>query len=93
MSGKDLEKRKKARVFLESIPKDESHYCRATTDRLYAEPCYKNCTDLFKTLCRDSNVDPLSRVALLKMFRNMNMSIYHPKKDHVIYALSTPWDI
>ena len=84
MSEKDLEKRNKAREFLESIPKVESHYCRATTDRLYVEPCYKNFTDLFKTytrFCRDSNVDPLSRVALMKMFRNMNMSIYHPKKD------------
>jgi len=84
MSEKDLAKRNKAKELLESIPKVESHYCRATSDRLYVEPCYKKFADLFKAytrFCRDSNVDPLTRLVLLKMFRNMNMSIYHPNKD------------
>ena len=70
--------------FLQSLPKLESHYCRASTSKLYLEPMWQSHSALYKEYvanCRRSNKRAMSRSIFSSVFENMNLSLYSPKKD------------
>ena len=73
-----------ARKFLEDLPKLPSHYCRASTDKQYLEPVFNTFTDLhrvYKERCREHSKSPVSLTLLSNLFSQMNLSLFHPKKD------------
>ncbi|CAH1109390.1 unnamed protein product [Psylliodes chrysocephalus] len=70
--------------FFDSLPKLESHYCRASTSKLYLEPIWESKAHLYRIyrqFCTDHNTKPLSIAMLHKEFDNKKLSLYKPKKD------------
>uniref|UniRef100_A0A6P7GR70 Uncharacterized protein LOC114345767 isoform X3 n=1 Tax=Diabrotica virgifera virgifera TaxID=50390 RepID=A0A6P7GR70_DIAVI len=72
------------RLFLDSLPKIESHYCRKKSNKLYLEEDFKSKTDIFqlyKNKCLDEDVLPLSISTFLKEFDEGNLALFKPRKD------------
>lgn len=70
--------------FFNAIPKLESHYCRASTTKLYVEPIYQNKMDLYrvyKIFCLDKKVKPVAASRFKKQMIKHNIAIHAPKKD------------
>lgn len=71
--------------FLESLPKVESHYCRATSNKLYVEPTWTSKRQLYDTYsedwCQERKTIPLSTCTFYKSFEDLNLALYRPKKD------------
>lgn len=70
--------------FFDSLPKMESHYCRASTDKLYLEPNWTSKQALYKEYCKwthEKNVKPLSSTVFANVFSKKNLSLFRPKKD------------
>ncbi|CAH1957183.1 unnamed protein product [Acanthoscelides obtectus] len=71
--------------FFDSLPKVESHYCRASSSKLYLEPMWASTNQLYgfykRHHCPDSGDEPVSRTIFFKEFNKRNLSIYVPKKD------------
>lgn len=76
---------KNVEEFLNVLPKMESHYCRASSSRLYLQPEWTSATQLYefytKNWCVNKNVSPMSIYTFHIALKNMNISLYHPKKD------------
>lgn len=80
-SHKDLEKQNGIREFLDSLPKMESHYCRANTTKHYLEPMWERKLQLFREytrLCHTKHVQSASRALFYKIFEGMNIGFYVP---------------
>ncbi|CAG9828795.1 unnamed protein product [Diabrotica balteata] len=77
----NIERRNKAKAFLEKLPKMPSHYCRSSTSKLYLETTfqsYKEVHDVYKSY------EPQSAVGydvFSKEMTNTNIDVYHPRKD------------
>lgn len=70
--------------FLLHLNKLLSHYCRKDTSKLYLEQTFSTLADLYsvyKSKCKKSNIECLSKNSLIGMMKNMNISLYTPKKD------------
>lgn len=70
--------------FLNSLPKMESHYCRASTNKLYLEPNWISKQAVYEEYCRwsaEKNVKPLSIATFSVTFSKKNLSLFRPKKD------------
>lgn len=71
--------------FFDSLPKLESHYCRASTSKFYLEPMWNSKTKLYKLytedFCKNRLEKPLSIAIFHKEFDMKNLSLYRPKKD------------
>lgn len=56
--------------FYEELPKMESHYCRASTKKLYLEPIWKSKSDLYdfykKDWCQQKAIKPVSLCSMKK---------------------------
>lgn len=86
-SALSLEQQKRRRHlenFLTDLPKMESHYCRKRTKKLYLEQNYKakaEVYDVYKKVCLEADVCPLSLCTFLKVFDDMNIGLFKPRKD------------
>lgn len=71
--------------FFDSIPKLESHYCRASTSKLYLEPIWNSKAHLYNVyksdFCKNQNERPVSIATFHKEFDKKRLSLYRPKKD------------
>lgn len=70
--------------FLNSLPKMESHYCRASTTKLYLEPLWNSHAAVYQEYtvqCRNKGTSPMSRKTFMEVFSGMNISLFSPKKD------------
>ncbi len=70
--------------FLLDLPKVPSHYCRSSSSKMYLEPFFKSLSHLhsqYKRACAERGLRPLSRQVFTNTFNNLNLSLYHPKKD------------
>lgn len=71
--------------FFDSLPKLESHYCRASTSKLYLEPIWNSKANLYKIYkneyCKSRNEKYVSIATFHKEFDKMRLSLYRPKKD------------
>lgn len=78
------EKRRQVKTFLESLPKMESHYCRANTSKKYLEPMWESKYQLFREyarICKEDKVQPASTTLFHCVFKAMNIGFFLPKKD------------
>lgn len=88
-STKDVQKsvsegRKKLVDFFNGLPKMESHYCRASTSKIYLEPVWASKANLhreYQNYCHRLGVEPISIKPFYIMFDEMNLSLFSPKKD------------
>ena len=73
------------KTYLQDLPRVPSHYCRSTTSKLYVESSMFRSVShlhrLYKRSCRDNDVRHLSRQVFTKMFNDMNLALFKPKKD------------
>lgn len=72
------------KTFLLDLPKVPSHYCRSSSSKMYLEPFFKSISHLhtqYKQSCADHSIQPLSRQVFTNTFNDLNLSLFHPKKD------------
>lgn len=70
--------------WLNSLAKVESHYCRASSDKLYLEPVWGSMRDFYRkyvSIFEGLGKTKVSRTTLKKIMDNMNLAFYTPKKD------------
>ncbi|XP_041942158.1 uncharacterized protein LOC121705312 isoform X3 [Alosa sapidissima] len=71
-------------TFLSKLPKVPSHYCRSSSSKLYLEPYFKSIShlhSLYQQACSDNSIRALSRQVFTVAFNQLNLSLFHPKKD------------
>lgn len=73
------------RAFLRDLPKVPSHYCRSSSSKMYLEPVFQSISDLHRVYSRHCEeqllTTPLSRQVFAEEFNQLNLALYHPKKD------------
>ena len=72
------------KTFLLDLPKVPSHYCRSSSSKMYLEPAFKSINHLHGEYIRSSaehGIQALSRQVFTRMFKDLNLSLFHPKKD------------
>lgn len=78
--------------FFSSLPKMESHYCRATSSKLYLEPTWKSKKSLYdmyaEDWCKSNNSKPLSIASFHHVFDDLHLSLFRPKKDECEKCMS-----
>lgn len=71
--------------FFDSLPKLESHYCRASTSKLYLEPIWDSKAHVYRIyrtdFCKNHNDKPVSIATFHKEFDKKRLCLYRPKKD------------
>ncbi len=83
-SKTDTKKRESVVEFLNQLPKVPSHYCRASTSRLYLEPIFTSKKDLFrvyKQYCIDKDIVATQETLFRNILTELNISIFKPRKD------------
>lgn len=79
------------KAFLEGLPKMESHYCRATSNKLYLEPIWQSkmaVYNKYKEYCNEKGIRSLSIKTFHDEFFNLNLSLFRPKKDQCDLCIS-----
>ncbi|CAH2105916.1 unnamed protein product [Euphydryas editha] len=75
---------KSVEEFLNSLPKVESHYCRASSSKLYIEPLWSSLREMYrfyKVECQTQNKIASSWKTFYNTLKTMNLDLYIPKKD------------
>lgn len=73
-----------ARSFLMSLPKLPSHYCRASSSKLYLEPVFASVSELHREYKKQATIDEnpiLSRPPFLNLLEEQNIYLFRPRKD------------
>ena len=81
---KHTEGREKVGEFLDTLPRVPSHYCRSQSSRNYLEPIYDSHNHLYRIyceFCENQQCIPVSRQVFFEIFQQINMALFHPKKD------------
>lgn len=85
------------RTYLESwlkkLPKMESHYCRQQTKKLYFEASFASYNEIYKLYVDEcesekENANAVSYPIFVKLVKDLNYSIFHPKKDECDFCVS-----
>ncbi|XP_031335495.1 uncharacterized protein LOC116165313 [Photinus pyralis] len=84
-TAKFAEKNTAVYQLLQSLPKMESHYCRSSSKKLYLEPLWRSNAALYnffrREYCAERTLEPPSIATFMKIFEELNLSLYVPKKD------------
>lgn len=79
------ERNNNLKIFLQKLPKMESHYCRSRTSKLYLEPVWNSKTHVYNVYCnnwcKEENFEPVSLTQFFNVYDDMNLGIFSPKKD------------
>lgn len=79
------EQKHNMKMFFDSLPKLESHYCRKSSSKLYLEPNWSSKMGLYKLYkndwCQGNNIIPLSIASFGNLFDDLNLALFSPKKD------------
>lgn len=71
--------------FLDVLPVMESHYCRATSQKLYLLPEWNSKEALYQFYvddwCKKRNIKALSKCLFSNVFESKNLALFKPKKD------------
>lgn len=82
---RNFEARNVVHKFFGELPKMESHYCRARTNRLYLEPIWQSKADLYREYLEFSKRLETQNTVSIKtfaaVFEELNLSLFIPKKD------------
>nr|CAI5841243.1 unnamed protein product [Callosobruchus analis] len=73
------------RNFFNDLPKMESHYCRASSKKLYLEPLWASKSSLYNLYkndyCARNQLESVSNAKFYTTFNDLNLSLFRPKKD------------
>nr|CAI5841363.1 unnamed protein product [Callosobruchus analis] len=73
------------RNFFNDLPKMESHYCRASSKKLYLEPWWASKSSLYNLYkndyCARNQLESVSNAKFYTTFNDLNLSLFRPKKD------------
>jgi len=86
MSRSTEKPRENVRKFLNEIPKLPSHYCRASSSKLYLEPHFRSLADVYKLFTETQTANVASRQVFADEFNKMN--IEHRTCQRKISAIS-----
>ena len=79
------DKKASLKQFFGELPKMESHYCRASTKKLYLEPIWQSKTEIYRIyktdFCQKNYLESSSIFIFNEIFEELNLSLYTPKKD------------
>lgn len=84
---KSERKRTSVRMFLDALPKMESHYCRKSTSKQYLEPIFTSHEQLYKEYkkyCKENGIDEkktVHRTTFNDVMNDLNIKLFSPKKD------------
>ena len=70
--------------WLETIPKVPSHYCRASSKKVYVESAFQSYNKMYKVYAeyaRERSKNPVSRQVFTEILINSNIEIHHPHKN------------
>lgn len=70
--------------WLDLLPKVPSHYCRASSQRIYVESTFRSHLHMhavYKAWCIEQHKKPVSRNTFLSVLSHYNISIHKPRKD------------
>ncbi|VDI01121.1 Hypothetical predicted protein [Mytilus galloprovincialis] len=73
-----------AKEFLELLPKMPSHYCRASTSKIYLEPTFTSFSELYReynNFCSNRGKNIISIKVFRRIFEDEHLSLFQPKKD------------
>ncbi|GFS50652.1 uncharacterized protein TNCV_2042291 [Trichonephila clavipes] len=77
--------RRQVRRFFDSLPKLESHYCGKGSSKLYLEPLWTLKSQLYNAykddFCPREKAEHLSMTSFCKIFEDLNLSLFRPKKE------------
>lgn len=79
------------RDFLQILPKMESHYCRASSTKLYLEPIWQSKSAVYNQYikyCEEKEINPLSIKTFHDEFAELNLGLFRPKKDQCDQCIS-----
>ncbi|CAG9814682.1 unnamed protein product [Phaedon cochleariae] len=84
LSNEMKQKMELMKEFSKDLPKLESHYCRASTSKLYLEPLFQTKMDVYrlhKEHCIQNNMTALCAISFKQEMKKLNIGIHRPKKD------------
>ena len=70
--------------FFNLLQRLPSHYCKPSSSKLYLEPLFQSFADVYKlymTKCNENKQRPLSRQVVKVIFDELNLALFHPRKD------------
>jgi len=70
--------------WLNILPKVPSHYCRASSSKVYVECTFRSHLHMYDVYCEFAKSDgkiPVSRMVFLDVMKNKNVAIHSPRKD------------
>lgn len=73
-------KRQEIRDFFEKLPKLPSHYCRASSSKLYLEPIFRSYSQVYDVYKKEVE-QPTGKDVFLAELKSMNIAIFQPRKD------------
>ena len=77
-------RRQKIIEWLSELPKVPSHYCRASSNRVYVESTFRSVSHMhqvYHSWCSDNELEPASRQIFSDILENKKISIHQPRKD------------
>lgn len=91
-SNRFTERKNNLKYFFDSLPKLESHYCRASSQRLYLEPLWQSKLSLYNEyvkFCQEKkSIAPLSTKVFYEQFNENKLSLFRPRKDQCDVCIS-----
>lgn len=71
-------------IWLDSVPKVPSHYCRSTSKKTYVEPLFrsmKHLHEVYTEWCLERKVTAAGRTLFTNFLKKKNVAIHMPRKD------------
>lgn len=72
------------RNWLNLLPKIPSHYCRASSKKIYVESNFRSFLHMYNVFlewCKDNNISPIGRKLFTEVLIEENIAIHQPRKD------------
>lgn len=83
-SRENEKRRNHLNTFFNELPKQPSHYCRKDSSKVYLEQTFQTKSQIYKLYkdnCLENNIEPYTLFPFYRVFEEMNLSIFRPKKD------------
>lgn len=84
INRKTIDMVEKIKVWLGLLPKVPSHYCRASSNKVYVESSFRSELGMlcvYKKWCEQNNFTHAGRTLFTKILKEENIAIYMPRKD------------
>nr|CAH7738743.1 unnamed protein product [Callosobruchus chinensis]CAH7745920.1 unnamed protein product [Callosobruchus chinensis] len=78
----NTQKRSIIKTFLEKLPKLPSHYCRASTSKMYLENVFNSYSEVYELYLKETDKELIcSKPVFMSEMKILNIDIFQPRKD------------